>query len=73
MDYPDFYSDQKYCHTCEGYVPYLMSMDHSYCVHCGERVRLFSESDWKEFHESMKARRPKGGRPRKNKTDKESA
>ncbi len=68
----DFYNDRKYCPTCFGYVSYLQSMEQSYCVQCGSIVRLFSEEDWTSFHESLKERRPKGGRPRKNR-GKESA
>jgi len=66
LDHSDYYSDHKYCHECEAYVPYLMSLEHSYCAQCGSRVRLFSESDWEAFHAALKERRPKGGgRPRK--------
>jgi hypothetical protein len=72
MEYGDYYDDRKFCTTCNGYVPYLISMDHSYCVECGGVVRLFSEDDWDTFNESLKARRPRGGRPRKD-ADKESA
>lgn len=67
MDYGSFYDDRKYCPSCEAYVPYLISMDHSYCVACGGVVRLFSDRDWSSFNESLKQRRPKGGRPRKGK------
>lgn len=73
MDQPDFYTDRKYCPECDDYVAYLMGMEHSFCVQCGGPVRLFSKKDWEEFHESIKASRPKGGRPRKNRQDKESA
>lgn len=66
MESSDFYSDRKYCHTCGEYVHYLMSIEHSYCAQCGQRVRLFSEGDWQVFHEEIKEQRPKGGRPRKN-------
>jgi len=71
MDYGDFYSDRKFCPGCNDYVPYLMSLEHSYCVVCGETVKLFSEQDWDSFRDEIK-QRPKGGRPRKNR-DKESA
>ena len=67
MEFGDFYDDRKFCTACNDYVPYLMSMDHSYCVECGGQVRLFSKADWAEFNESMKSARPKGGRPRKGK------
>ena len=65
MDQLDFYNDRKFCTDCEKYVPYLMSVENSYCADCGGEVRLFSESDWKAFNEAMAARKPKGGRPRK--------
>ncbi len=68
----DFYNDRKYCPHCAAYVSYLQSMEHSYCVSCGNPVRLFSEEDWTAFHAALKERRPKGGRPRR-KRDKESA
>jgi hypothetical protein len=73
MEHANYYSDRKFCHQCADYVPYLMSIDHSYCVHCGARVRLFSETDWQSFHQSMKDQRPKGGRPRKADGKKETA
>ncbi|MFT5286528.1 MAG: hypothetical protein ACI8TQ_002697 [Planctomycetota bacterium] len=66
MDNSSFYDDHKFCPACEDYVAYLISMDDSYCVNCGGIVRLFSEDDWVDFNESLKSRRPKGGRPRKN-------
>ena len=65
----DYYSDRKYCPECDDYVSYLMSIEHSYCVQCGGEVRLFSKQDWENFHESLAARRPRGGRPRKNKRE----
>ncbi len=63
----DFYSDRKYCDACNKYVSYLMSIDTSYCVECGGEVHLFSKDDWQNFNETLSERRPKGGRPRKNK------
>jgi hypothetical protein len=60
----DYYSDLKFCAKCDKYVSYLMSMDHSYCTACGERVRLFSEGDWAAFNETLSRQKPKGGRPR---------
>lgn len=67
----DYYSDQKFCPACNKYVQYLMSLDRSYCMDCGGRVRLFSGDDWTEFNETITRQKPKGGRPRKN--GKESA
>ncbi|HVS09337.1 MAG TPA: hypothetical protein VMS76_05625 [Planctomycetota bacterium] len=72
MENLDYYSDRKFCSHCNGYVAYLMSVDHSYCVTCGNEVRLFSKDDWTAFNDSMQSKRPKGGRPRKR-FDKESA
>jgi len=67
MDYLGFYDERKYCPACRNYVRYLVSIDHSYCVTCGEAVQLFSQQDWSKFQESLQARRPKGGRPRRHK------
>ena len=63
----DFYSDRKHCDHCDKYVSYLMSVDTSFCVECGNEVRLFSKGDWQNFNTNLQERRPKGGRPRKNK------
>ncbi len=73
MEPTNFYDDRKYCQECGQYVPYLQSMEHSFCAVCGTKVRLFSEDDWKTFNDSLKERR-KGGRPRSNRRQgKESA
>lgn len=72
MDTADFYSDKKFCPCCETYVNYLMGLDHSYCVTCGGRVRLFSKDDWEQFNETLSRGRAKGGRPKKTR-GKESA
>ena len=66
MDHLDYYGDRKFCPECNDYVHYLMSIEHSYCVDCGGEARLFSEKDWTAFNEAIQAKRPKGGRPRKN-------
>ena len=65
METSDFYNDKKYCEHCDDYVNYLMGLEHSFCVSCGERVRLFSKQDWESFHETLARGRQKGGRPRK--------
>jgi hypothetical protein len=72
MENSDYYRDRKFCSHCNDYVPFLMSVDHSYCVNCGNEVRLFSKEDWSAFNRTMEERKPKGGRPRKDRT-KESA
>ena len=69
MEPIDYYNDQKYCPTCDAYVSYLMSVEHSYCTTCGNEVRLFSKDDWESFQTGLSAKRPKGGRPRKNKAN----
>jgi predicted transcriptional regulator len=69
----DFYSDLKWCDACQDYRRYLMSMEHSYCIDCGCKVRLFSSQDWASFNETIKERKPKGGRPRKKSREAEPA
>ncbi len=70
MELNDFYNDRKFCAHCNRYVPYLMSLERSYCADCGQEVRLFSESDWKHFHAKIQERKLKGGRPRKGQNKK---
>ena len=60
----DFRSDRKWCPACDTYVPFLMSIDASFCVECGGEVRLFSKDDWERFEAKMEARKKRrGGRP----------
>ena len=40
MDALDYYQDKKWCPACDGYVNYLMSVERSFCVQCGDEVRL---------------------------------
>ena len=49
----EFYTESKWCESCKTYVPFLMSVNHSYCVHCGGRVRLFSRDDSTNFGETV--------------------
>jgi hypothetical protein len=68
MQTNDFYQSQKWCDCCGQYVNYLASLDHSYCIACGAKVRLFSAADWQGVVaklETNKAEKRKGGRPRK--------
>ena len=58
MDTIDFYSEKKWCEKCQEYVRFLMSVDHSFCITCGTRVRLFSQKDWEAFHAAAEASRP---------------
>ena len=68
MENFDYYSDRKFCPTCNDYVPYLMSVEHSFCIECGGRVKLFSKDDWQSFHESLSAKRPKAAARAKTRT-----
>jgi hypothetical protein len=65
MGESNFYNETKWCDSCGKYVHYLLSLDHSFCVECGGKVRLYSETDWQQLNEELAARRPKGGRPKK--------
>ena len=74
MERPDYYSDKKFCDNCNTYVNYLMGLDTSWCVSCGERVKLYSPDDWDHFREHLEARKSRGGRRRTQKRKgKESA
>ncbi|PIE24329.1 MAG: hypothetical protein CSA62_03340 [Planctomycetota bacterium] len=53
MDLFDFYNEQKWCEHCKDYVPYLMSVDRSYCARCGQAVTLFNKSDWATFRDGL--------------------
>ena len=53
----DFYTDTKWCDQCNGYVHYLMSVNHSYCVDCGSRVRLFNPQDSQRFSADVEKRK----------------
>lgn len=52
----DFDRDLRYCPACADYVQYLLSLEKGYCVSCGGRVRLFSESDSALFQKSLETR-----------------
>ena len=41
----DFYGERKWCEHCKEYVRFLMSVDHSYCIQCSKKVRIFSRED----------------------------
>ncbi len=57
MDKADFANDRKWCDKCNSYRPYLMSVNHSFCIECGEQVRLFSKTDAQVFGEDLQKRR----------------
>ena len=50
MDSIDFYKETKWCEHCETYVRFLMSVETSFCIDCGAKVRLFSKKDMDAFH-----------------------
>ncbi len=53
MGNAEYYSEQKWCDHCRTYVQFLMSVNHSFCVHCGQRVRLFNRDDSHTFQEHV--------------------
>ncbi len=57
MTQRDFYDEKKWCATCRDYVTYMMSVNHSYCAQCGERVKLFNKEDAKGFTEEVQKRK----------------
>ena len=57
MSSQDFYGERKWCEQCKDYVRYLMSMDHSFCVTCGSKVRLVNKEDQSRFSETVQRHR----------------
>ncbi|MCU0866905.1 MAG: hypothetical protein MUC36_24230 [Planctomycetes bacterium] len=53
MDNPEFYNEQKWCERCQHQVRFLMSVNHSYCVECGNRVRLFRREDKERLQQQI--------------------
>lgn len=53
MGNAEFYKETKYCETCRTYVRFLMSVNHSYCVQCGGKVRMFSRDDSRNFIDTV--------------------
>lgn len=49
MTNDEYYRETKWCAQCQSYVRFLMSVNHSFCVQCGGRVRLFSGDDDRQF------------------------
>ena len=49
----DYYDETKFCDHCKQRVRFLMSVNHSYCVQCGSRVRLFSREESEHFQRSV--------------------
>ena len=57
MTNQDFYQEKKWCSECQGYVRYLMSVNHSFCVDCGTQVSLFNKEDAAQFSDSLEKRK----------------
>ena len=57
MERRDFYGETKWCENCKSYVPFMMSVNHSYCVNCGGRVRLFNKQDSERFTDEVQKRK----------------
>lgn len=49
----EFYTETKWCEACRQYVRFMMSVNHSFCITCGGRVRLFSRDDSHRFGETV--------------------
>jgi rRNA maturation endonuclease Nob1 len=49
----EFYRETKWCAQCERYVRFLMSVNHSYCIDCGGRVKLMSGDDTQRFGDAV--------------------
>ena len=57
MGNQDFYAECKWCDHCKDYVRFLMSVDHSFCVQCSNKVRMFSSEDAQQFSETVQRHR----------------
>jgi len=55
MPQTNYYKDTKYCPRCHDYVRFLQSLEASFCVSCGGKVRLFSAADKRAFLRSLQA------------------
>lgn len=49
----EFYNERKWCEHCQDYVRFLMSVNHSFCIDCGGRVRLFNRNDSRNFKDTV--------------------
>jgi hypothetical protein len=48
-----YYNTKKYCPSCREYVRFLQSIDDSFCVECGSKVRMFSTADKTAFMDGL--------------------
>lgn len=49
----EFYAETKWCGACRADVRFLMSVNHSYCIHCGGVVKLFDGDGAGRFGERV--------------------
>ena len=52
-----FYRETKWCGACAAQVRYLASVDHSFCVQCGGKVRLFASDERSRVAEAAQRHR----------------
>ena len=52
-----FYRETKWCEACSAQVRYLASVDHSFCVQCGGKVRLFANDERSRVTEAAQRHR----------------
>ncbi len=57
MGNTEFYNESKWCDGCKGYVRFLMSVNHSFCVQCGGKVRLFANDERSRVAEAAQRHR----------------
>ncbi|MBM3973278.1 MAG: hypothetical protein FJ301_04170 [Planctomycetes bacterium] len=50
----EFYAETKWCGDCRANVRFLMSVNHSYCIHCGGTVKLFDSDGAGRFGERVR-------------------
>lgn len=53
MGTSEFDRETKWCDACQGRVRFLMSVNHSFCVDCGGKVRMFSREESLLFAETV--------------------
>lgn len=52
-----FYRETKWCEACAAQVRYLASVNHSFCVQCGGKVRLFANDERSRVTEAAQRHR----------------
>ncbi len=52
-----FYDETKWCGACSRDVRFLMSVNHSYCIDCGNTVTMFRREAGSAFDERVQRHR----------------